>query len=453
MFRTLLTVLASGAVVAAVAVPASASTLQNTVIENFASSVQTVAYEQPVTFTGELVTITTLGTRTPVPDEPVQIQLQPPGQGGFVPVASGTTDAGGQFTITTTLPSGGPVRAAFAGDTGLGLAPGYSDPAFGIVLDVTHLSSRLVLDPVPGSVPAGTPVTFSGTMQVQVNGAWQPYADAPITFTMEPYTSSQPNVRYVTTTDAEGRFTLTEPLSETSDWSVDDSLNDYYWAQWYPDWAGGDYGWIEGVSRTRVTGFSLPAKEEAHYAWTHGLYATGTVQRWNGSAWTGLAYGMVQFYYQRKGSTTWHKDGGTQVGANGGFHAMVGIHLGTANWQVRVTPAADTLASHSTNTVTSTITDRTHFAYADIQRHSSWSSINGQVTDWYNGQPTFSTLRGLKLLLYYEHKGSTTWHYYKTEKVGTNGFFSFSEAKSYGYYFKVHLPAQGPFLPSTSHTL
>lgn len=448
MFRALATVLAAGVVVAAVAVPAGASTVQYTAIDNFASSVATVAYQQPVTFTGELVTVTGLDTTTPVPDKPVQIEIEPSGQGGFVPVASGTTDAGGQFTITTTLPSGGYVRAAFAGDTGL--APGYSNPAYRLLLGVTHVPSRLVLDPVPGSVPAGTPVTFSGTMQVQVNGTWQPFAGAPLTFTMEPCTSTQPTIRYAAATGADGRFTLTEPLSETSSWSVETKLSGGYW---FPDYASASYGWIDGVSHTRVTGFSLPAKEEAHYAYAKGLYATGTVQRWNGSSWVGLAYGWVQFYYRHKGSTTWHMDGGTQTGASGYFRNVVGIHLGTSNWQVRVTPAADTLTSTSTNTVTSTITDRTHFASAYITRRSSWSSVNGQVTDWYNGQPTFSTLRGLTLRLYYRRKGSTTWHYYKTGKVGSGGIFNFSEAKSYGYYFKVRLPAQGPFLSCTSRTL
>ena len=421
--------------------------MQSTTIENFASSVDTVAYQQPVTFTGELAEGS---ARTPVPDEPVEIQIQPPGQGGFVPVATGTTGADGQFTITTTLPSGGYVRAAFAGDTGL--APAYSNPAYGVLLGVTHVPSLLVLDPVPSSVPAGTPVTFSGTMQVQVNGTWQPFEGAPLTFTMEPYTSSQPNARYVTTTDADGRFTLTEPESETSDWSVSTTLNGTYWEDWFPYYARAYYGWIDGVSHTRVTGFSLPAKEEAHYAWANGLYATGTVERWNGSSWVGLAYGFVQFYYRPKGSTTWHKDGGAQTGASGYFHSLAGIHLGTANWQVRVSPAADTLTSTSTNTVTSAITDRTHFASAYITRRSSWSSVSGQVTDWYNGQVSFSSLRGLTLHLYYRPKGSTTWHYYKTGTVGSNGFFHFSEAKSHGYYFKVVLPAQGPFLSCTSPT-
>ena len=428
--------------------PAVASSAQFTLIEGFASSVDTVAYQQRVTFTGELAEGS---AKTPVPDEPVQIEFQPPGQGGFVPVATGTTGSAGQFSVTTTLPSGGYVRAAFAGDSDL--APSVSNPAFGSLLTATHVPSRLVLDPVSSSVPAGTPVTFSGTMQVEVNGTWQPFQGAPLTFTMEPYTSTQPDNTYPATTGPGGRFSLTEPLSETSDWSVNTSLNGSYWEDWFPDYASANYNWIDGVSKTRITGFSLPAKDEAHQAQRNGMYATGTVDRWNGSSWVGLAYGEVHFYYRPKGSSTWHKDNNAQADAYGHFRNVVGVHLGTANWQVRVGQSSDTLSSTSTNTVTSTITDRTHFASASIHRNSSGSSISGQVTDWYNGQVTFSSLRGLRLRLYYRLTTSKTWHAYKTTTVGSNGLFHFSEAKSHGYYFKVVLPAQGAFQSCTSRTL
>ncbi len=447
MFQALAAVVTSSAMLAASALPVDASSAQSTKIEDFASSVSNVSYQQPVTFTGELVEGS---AETPVPDEPVQIEFEAPIQGGFVPVATGTTGSGGQFTITTTLPSGGIVRAAFAGDTGL--APAFSYPSFGMGLGATHLPSRLVLDPVPSSVPAGTPVTFSGTMQVQVDGTWQPFQGVPLTLTMEPYTSSQSNSWYATTSGPDGRFSLTEPLSETSDWSVDTTLHGDYGGDWFPDYARADYNWIDGVSKTQVTGFSLPAKDEAH----RSMYATGTVERWNGSAWVGLAYGWVLLYYRPKGSTTWRRDSnptGGQTDAYGHFRGLVGVHLGTSNWQVRVRPSADTLTSTSTNTVTSTVTDRTHFASVSIYRSSAGSSIHGQVTDYYNGQASFSSLRGLKLRLYYRPKSSMTWHFYKTGTVGSNGFFQFSAAKSYGYYFKVVLPAQGPFLSCTSRTL
>jgi hypothetical protein len=448
VLRIMITVVAMGAALLLTTVPANAASVQPTSIQGFAASVTTMTYQQPVTFSGELVEG---AAKTPVANEPVQLQFQPLCVGQFASAATGQTGSDGQFTIATTLPSGGCARAAFAGDTGLGAS--ISSPWWGIGLSVTHLPSRLVLDPVPRSVPAGTPVTFSGTMQVQVNGTWQPFPGQPLALTMEPYTSSQPNARYATTSGTDGRFSLTEPLSETSAWSVDTSLNGSYWESWFPDWASASFNWIYGVSKTRITGFSIPARDEAHYAYSKGLPATGTVDRWNGSSWVGLAFGWVQLYYRPEGSKTWRKDVSTETDAYGNFKNGVVIHLGTSDWQARVVRAPDTLPSISTNTVTSTITDRTHFASAGISRSSSGSSVYGQVTDWRNGQPTFSTLRGLKLRLYYRADGSRTWHAYKTAKVQASGFFQFFVAKSYGYRFKVVLPAQGPFLSCTSRIL
>jgi len=83
---------------------------------------------------------------------------------------------------------------------------------------------------------------------------------------------------------------------------------------------------------------------------------------------------------------------------------------------------------------------------------SSGNSISGQVTDVYEDE-SFSSLRGLTLHLYYRSDHSKTWHYYKATKVGRYGYFSFSEAKGYGFHFKVVLRAQGPYLSCTSRTL
>ena len=446
MFRTLAAAALSAVTLAFLTVPASASAAQPTYIDDFASSVTTVVYQQPVTFTGELLEGKSL---TPVANEPVQIQIQLPGEGQWTTVQTGTTATNGQFTVSTPLPSGGYVRAAFAGDTGL--APSHSTPGYGILLDAAHLASRLLINPIPTSVSAGTPVVFSGTLQVQVSGSWEPFqGGTPLTLTMEPYTSTQSNVTYPTTTGADGTFSLTEPVTETSDWIVDTSLNDDYWSDWIPDYASANYNWIDGVSRTEVVGFHLPRKEEAHAAFRKGLYATGTVERWNGSSWVGLAYGSVEFYYRPGGSKSWHKDSGVQANALGQFKSPVGIHLGTSSWQARVQPAADTLTS--TSATTSTITDRTRFLSVHIQRTASGSQTYGTVTDLF-GQISFSSLRGLKLRLYDRALGSRTWHLDKTVRVGRNGAFNIHAAKSYGYRFKVVFPAQGAYLSCSSRTV
>jgi hypothetical protein len=191
----LATVLASSAALAAFALPAGASSAQFTLIEGFASSVDTVAYQQPVTFTGELAEGS---AKTPVPDEPVQIEFQPPGQGGFVPVATGTTGSAGQFSVTTTLSSGGYVRAVFACDTDL--APSVSNPAFGSLLAATHVPSRLVLDPVSSSIPPGRR-SFSD----DAGGGQRDLAAVQVASPLHhrPYTSTQPNAMFPATTGSD----------------------------------------------------------------------------------------------------------------------------------------------------------------------------------------------------------------------------------------------------------
>jgi hypothetical protein len=446
MIRALVALAASSAVLMTSAVPAAAVLTQSTTFVGFASSVTTLTYQQPVTFTGELADGR---TKAPLAGEPVQIQLKPPGGTAYAPVATGTTGDDGSFSITTTLPSGGYVEATFAGDAVQGATQTIAK-----VLYTKQVPSRFVLDPIPASVPSGTPVTFSGTMQVQVDGDWQPFAGAPIELTMEPDTSAESNVRYATTSGADGRFSLTEPVTGTSRWTITDALDGRYWTtEWFPASTDVGYGSIQGVSKTRVTGFTLPSHDDAHHAYTTGLYAGGTAERWNGTAWVGLAAGWVDFYYRPKGSTTWRKDYSAQIDQSGDFRNIVGVHLGTANWQVRVHPSTDTLAATSTNTVTNTVTDRTHFSSMHISRGSSKSSITGKITDWYSGQVSYSSLRGLKLHLYYRAKGSKTWHSYRTATVGKAGLFLFSAAKSHGYYFKVVFSAQGAYQASTSSTL
>jgi hypothetical protein len=419
----------------------------HTAIDDFASSVTAVTYQQPVTFTGKLVE----GGQVPPPpvaNEPVQIELLTPGEAQYVTVATGTTGNDGEFTISATLPSGGDVKAVFAGDTGLGASYNL------LLLEANHLPSRIITDPVPSSVPAGTSVVFSGTLQVQVDGTWQPFQGiTPLTLTMEPYTSSQANVTVAMTTGSDGQFSVTEPVTETTDWLVDTSADNAYLGEWIPDYARSLYGWIYGVSQTQIVGFHLPAKEEAHTEQLKGLIATGTVKRWNGSSWVGLAYGWVQFYYRPKGSRTWRKGLEAETDAVGNFSAdaYLGVRMGTSSWQARVLSAPDTLPSTS-SVVTTTIADRTHFTGMHIRRTSAGSSISGQVTDLYN-HISFSTLKGRKLRLYYRADGSKTWHLSQHTKVGNDGYFTFTTAESYGYRFKVVFPDQGTYLSSTSRTL
>lgn len=421
---------------------ASAATTQQTAIKGFVASASRVNYQQVVTFTGTLVAGP---AGTPVPDEPIALQLEPNPRLPFAALASGRTGADGTFSIATTLPEAGYVRARFAGDAGL------SPSAAAVYSAVVQLPSRILVDPIPASVPAGTAVTFSGTLQVQIDGAWRPFAGGSLSLGKWPSWSG-----YDTTSDADGRFSVTAPVSEDSSWQVTIGVGGLYRGTWYPDPTYTDYRPILALSRTRILGFAVPARAEAHHVWSAGLPATGRVERWNGSAWVPLTACQIDLYYRPKGSGTWRQGSIGQCAQGGGpagaFRANLDLHLGTSDWRARITPQADTLTSVST-TATNTLTDRTHVAAIAITRRPKITWIDGRITDWYNGGVTFTSLRGFKVRVYYRAKGSTTWHAGTTATLDSEGFFSVSSPKTSGYSFKVVLPAHGPVLGCSSKAL
>lgn len=89
--RGLAAVVLSAVVLSAVAVlvpglAASAATTQQTAIKGFVASASRVNYQQVVTFTGTLVAGP---AGTPVPDEPIALQLEPNPRLPFAALASG----------------------------------------------------------------------------------------------------------------------------------------------------------------------------------------------------------------------------------------------------------------------------------------------------------------------------------------------------------------------------
>ena len=254
----------------------------------------TVAYQQPVTFTGELAAG---AAQAPVPDEPVQIEFEPADQAYSCLSRPARPDPTGGSPSPRRCPAAD-MPGPFAGDTGL--TPASSSPGWGILLEAAHVPAGWCWTGSPVLSGQGRGLPSPARCRCGSNGTWQPFAGMPLTLTMEPYTSTQSKVRHATTSGPDGRFSLTETVSETSAWSVDTSLNDGYWETWFPDYASASYNWIDGVSKTLVTGFSVPARDEAHLAYDNGMYASGAVERWNGTSWAGLAYGWVQLYYRPK---------------------------------------------------------------------------------------------------------------------------------------------------------
>ncbi|MFC5182973.1 Ig-like domain repeat protein [Actinomadura harenae] len=429
MRRSALLSLAATAVTVAASLPLQAAYAAPTVGTQFtglSTSSTAVSYEhRTVTVQGRLRQLVQRQWQ-PLAGVPVDVRLN------GATVGTTTTDADGSFSATVDLPSGGTLTAAFAGDDA-------HQPSRGDVASekAERVGSRVLLDPTPATVRAGASVTFSGVAQILLDGVWRPLPRVPLTLTGDG--SSR------TTSGDDGRFAVTVPVAAPNIWSVstDANADSYYRA------SDGVVRVIEAYDGTRVVSFAMPSKSEAH----HDASATGRVQWGHGSQWGAPPHSpLVSLYYRPKGSKTWHTIGGVQTDEIGRFSILVSGPLGTADWQARVVRDDSNLAGTS-GLVAHTITDQGHFANLSAWRSTRGTQVNAHLYDWYNGQRSHSTMRGLKVGLYYRHAGSKTWHWYRNATTGKNGLVSFSGLKlGKGYYFRLRLPAQGPYLTTTSKT-
>jgi hypothetical protein len=198
-------ILAVAAVTVAAApavVGAQAATLTGTRIV-FSPPGETVSYlDRQVTFAGTLETAVPSGQVAQVlPDEPVQVTFDPGVRGIDLPIADVTTDANGQFTVTTTVPVPGLIVATFAGDAsyraGIGEASAHVAPG------AAALPARITFGPV-APAPAYSTVTVAGQVSMQLpDGTWVPSPYAPV----EPIGGT--DVSWQGLADADGQFTET----------------------------------------------------------------------------------------------------------------------------------------------------------------------------------------------------------------------------------------------------
>ncbi|WP_026416257.1 hypothetical protein [Actinomadura oligospora] len=430
MRRSALFSLAATAVTVAASLPlqpaAYAATTVGTQFTDLSTSSTTVSYEHR--------TVTVRGLLRQL----VQREWQPLGGASVDVRLNGTTvgaartGADGTFSATVDLPSGGTLTAAFAGDDGHQSSRGTiaSERA-------DRAGTRVLLDPTPSSVRAGTTVTFSGVAQILLDGVWKPLPHVPISLT--------PSAPQRGMTGDDGRFSIPATVTAPDVWKAQPVAGSH--AYYSSD--GSDGRIVQAYDDTRFVAFVMPSKTEAH----HEAYATGRVQWGHGSHWGGPAQSpIVALYYRAKGSTTWHSYGGMQTDDFGNFSIPVYGLLGTADWQARVVRDEANLPSTSGNVVHTT-TDQGHFETVSASRSRRGTQVNGRLQDWYDGQHSFSTMKGLKVGLYYRRAGTKTWHWYRTTTTGKNGLVYFSGLKlGKGYYFRLYLPAQGPYLTTTSKT-
>jgi len=173
-------VLAASIVTAAATAPLAGAQAAATIGTHivFSPPGQAVTYsDSQVTFQGTLETAAPSGQSPQVlPGEPVQV-TETVGRLSL-PIASVTTDANGQFTVSTTVPVPGGIAATFAGDAtyraGVGEFSAHRSATAAV------LPARISFGPV-APAPAYSTVTVTGQVTMQLpDGSWVPSPYAPL---------------------------------------------------------------------------------------------------------------------------------------------------------------------------------------------------------------------------------------------------------------------------------
>jgi len=292
LYRIPSLVVVSAVALGAFAGTADADPVQGTKFEAFSVSQGTVDYNhRMVSIQGRLVQSDLHG----VAAEAVSVSFQNSGWKGTI--GSTVTDADGRFSMEVALPGSGILQAHFQGDGSL-----HGTDSDYVTKRAVQKPSRLLLDPLPRSVPAGNTITLSGTAQIDLDEGWQPLAGARIVLIGEQASSSDPDLTHIVTTGDGGRFRLSIPLTGTASWHAEtyDSEAYHFWSREYftPSW-------VNAVSKTRISSITMPRSAEAHRASRYGFHVKGAVERWNGSAWVPVKYVSVQLYYRMRGRKSW----------------------------------------------------------------------------------------------------------------------------------------------------
>lgn len=436
--------LAMGALGGLGSTAASASTGTLVMFTGVTATPTTISYgNNTVTVTGQLdQAIEQTGgpvAGAPVPDAPVSLEYAH----STTVLSTATTDANGNFTATATLPAGATLWVVTASG-----AP-YADMQVGqVTIHAQQQAPVVTLNPQPAStVKAGTNLTFSGTVTVNINGTVTPLAGAPVSL----YLDGQDTNFSGATTAADGTFSIpvTNPLAGGQWTAVVDPRSAHVTPD--PDLYGIGTSNADTVNiqySTRVVNFSAPAAAEAH-----GYEKiTGTAQIADGSAWLPSDHPTVTIYSRYSSTGSWSQASIVNLNSDGTFTAYLALKPGTAEVQARVAQengGTEYLAS-SSPVKTITVRDQTCFTGTSVSHFDGRTTVYGRVIDWCGSKnQTVKTVTGYAQV-YFRKGTSGAWTHLGSAKLGQGGIFTYTKYSVLHGYFYVTYPAQGYFLASAS---
>lgn len=359
-----------------------------------------------------------------------------------------TTADDGTFSLSTTVPGPGGLRATFAGDDTYARGVGQTE-----VPVTSHLPGRIQLDPLPTTVDPNADFTISGQVQEQTpDGSWEPASWA----YLEVYPGNK--TQY---TGPDGRFSFTAHESVPTDWKVSAApgIGNFAAASTTP---------AEFVNvppqPTRITSLTVHSNGVAQ----KGLTLTVHADILAGGQWKPYT-GVLDLFFQPKGSTG--RQGGAMgrsglsINADGDqvYSDIIGPYLrippasGTGlsslvsedgSWkaeieQVTAAPGQTGITASSSDVVPTVVqkyatsvvnksivsTGRSRYLHASL-----WEPVwNLGGSPGYIGMVPHQPVK-----LYYRYRTSSTWHYVTTTSTDGNGRLSVKLTGTHRYYRLVY---------------
>jgi hypothetical protein len=360
-------------------------------------------------------------------------------------LGSVTTAADGGFSLTTTVPGPGFLRATFAGDDT------YARSLSQTTVNVNpRLSSRVLLDPLPAVVDPNTDFTISGQVQEQTpDGSWEPANWALVEL-------ARSNQR--TYLGPDGRFSFTVQESAPTDWQIyaEPDASSFNAATASPN---------EFVDvppqQTRITSLTVHSNGLAQ----QGLTLTVHADMQAGGGWKPYT-GRLLLFFRPKGSADWQTiptdpswssvdAGGDQVFPNipspylwippasgTGFGSRVAED---GSWRAeveRVTSAPGrTGVTASESGEVPTVMQKYGTSVVDKRIVYSGGSHYLRAELWeplITGPGSIGMVPRQPVKVYFRYSGGTAWHYVTTTSTDGNGRLSAKLTLTHRYYRLVY---------------
>jgi len=417
-----------------------------------AASTTTLSYsQQSVTFSGQVTADSPAGSLEGVADQPVLITDSAGGSW------SATTDNNGNYSlkITPNLAGGtGGLAGSFSASVSSSPAIAEaSSPEFEMTGDIDPVQVTVALS--KSVVDFGTKVALSGTALYQSAGVWLPFANSTVDISGKDHYSGRSVGPIATTTDSTGFFKVVLPAQPTTTWTANPPPSQFLTS------SGSQTGLPNSATLTVI----LPTKTtRLHVAYNPAGRITASGCLGLGSAvasfprLTPPAYADLYLQYSPTSRGPWRTlgplagrgapkcQGGTGFSGTAGSRALSGHYRVNFTGQLlyqRSVSSAEHAATAPTRITNFSITPRAVSGHGRIR-------LSGQLQQKAGG---WKRLGSVRVTIYVEPAGGTTWYWFRHVKTSSSGKFRSSFADPSSGHWAVGYAGNSTHLESLSRTV